>query len=124
MEPISALNYRVRNWVGDGLYRLGFRGAIDRLGAGMTAPGPNASPAMLWFGFRDPKTNEVFFQDAYLESDGGFRLPLRLGSREMMVFARPVPEYVDTYWLPSLLTNRGTYRLVAPGNRTLVTFVY
>jgi len=114
----------------------------------MTGPVTNQYPSMLRFAFRDPKTNEVFFQGACLERDGGFRLPLKRAGREMhykvkvdrkltpglrpplrpgsreMVPGQSLPEYVDTFFLPSLLTNRGTYRLVAPGKRTLVTFVY
>ena len=146
--PISALNYSVRNWMRDRLSRLGFRRKFNRLGAGMTGPMTNPYPYMLRFGFRDPKTNEVFFQDAYLEADGGSRLPLRHGGRETrykvqvdrklmpgsrlplmpgnraMVLGQSLPEYVDTYFLPSPLTNRGTYRLVVRPNRTLVSFVY
>jgi hypothetical protein len=120
VEPISALNSRVRNWVRDGLYRLGFRGAVDRLGAGAIEMAPNTFPSMLWFGYKS--TDHVFARDAVLVSEKGLRLPLRWAIGQSITNDS---EHLDCWELPSLLTNRGKYRLTRPESKqTLVTFDY
>ena len=75
---------------------------------------------VLWLGYR--ATNSIQFSDAELVSDQGLRVPLTLSVGQGANARR---EHLDSWLLPTLLTNRGKYRLTLPkSNQPLVTFVY
>ena len=117
IQPVSALRYRVGMWVAPILGRLGVR---DKFCGGMIEMPTDTDMPVLWLGYR--ATNIVLYSDAVLVSDRGLRVPLTSGVGQGSSARR---EHLDCWRLPTLLTNRGKYRLTLPnGNQPLVTFVY
>jgi hypothetical protein len=77
---------------------------------------------MLWLGYRATNSVYSYSEEAILLSDQGLRLPLGVGAEDT---STAHSEHLMIWQLPSLLTNRGKYRLtLSKSNRTLVTFVY
>jgi len=119
LEPLSARSYWLRHQVESALYRLGFRNRLPKAALWESPCSTNTS--FLWFGYT--ATNEVSVQHAWLISDRGERLALGLTYRQVRKNHSP-PERIDCWEVPSLLPNRGTYRLVVPSlDRALVVFV-
>jgi hypothetical protein len=117
VQPVTALRYRVGLWVAPALRWLGVQ---DRFVGPMSIQPTSTDTSVLWFGYKT--TNIVFSEDAVLVSDQGLRLPLTLEVEDTRTASA---EHIMSWELPSLLTNRGKYRLTLPRlNQTLVTFVY
>ena len=118
-QPVSALDYWVRERTSKALYPLGFRGITPRI---IAVTPTTTDTSLLWFGYRG--TNSVYPEGAVLLSDRGLRMPL-LPRLESMLGDRPPPALLVCWELPSLLTNRGNYRLAVPSlNLTMATFDY
>ena len=116
-QPVSALSYRVRWWVAPVLGRLVAR---EKFCGGMTELPTRTDTPVLWLGYR--ATNSIQFSGAELVSDQGLRVPL---TPSVGQGANARREHLDTWLLPTLLTNRRTYSLTLPGSsQPLVTFVY
>ena len=117
VQPVSALSYRVRWWVAPALGRLVAR---DKFCGGMIEQPTHSDTPVLWLGYR--ATNSILYSDAMLVSDRGLRVPLTPGVGQGANARR---EHLDCWLLPTLLTNRGKYRLTLPqSNQPVVTFVY
>ncbi len=115
LQPVSSLSF----WVRDRINSLGFRGAARRqlIDSAPTRTGGSA----LWFGYA--ATNATSFEGACLVSERGLRLPLTPLMQQVFTDRSP-PGHLGCWEIPSLLTNRGRYRLIVPAlNRTVLTFV-
>jgi hypothetical protein len=122
VQPVPALRYWVDFWVGPkveaALRLLGVRHrALVR--PNITLP-TSTDTSVLWFGYR--ATNAITSEDAVVVSDQGSRLAL---TPVVDTSQTNHSEHLMIWKLPSLLTNRGKYRLTLPrANQTLLTFDY
>jgi len=117
VQPVTALRYRAGMWAAPVLRWLG---VANKLIGPMCSQPTSTDTSVLWFGYR--ATNSVFSEDAVLVYDQGLRLPL---TPEVEDTRTARSEHLMSWELPSLLTNRGKYRLTLPRlNQTLLTFVY